>query len=213
MKYIETIKVVDGQIKNLQAHSNRIAQTCGNETDLCRLLGDLANTSGTYRSEPNGTTLTIPPELSQGVVKCRIVYDCDQVYDISFSRYLLPSRSTLSSLKIVECPTLDYHLKYEDRSGINRLMSLRGECDDILITQNGCVSDSSFCNLVFEDNNGLYTPDTPLLRGTARQRLLDNKTIEQRRITVEDIDKYHTIRVINAMIDLEDNIVIDKIVR
>ena len=62
-----------------------------------------------------------------------------------------------------------YPYKYTDRDNINRLIELRGDCDDILIIKNGMVTDSSYANVVFRDLNGNWvTPSTFLLPGTIR---------------------------------------------
>ena len=66
------------------------------------------------------------------------------------------------------------------------------------------VTDTSFCNVVFQNEEGLFTPEHPLLKGTKRALLLDEKRITTRRISVNDLQNYHMAYLINAMIDLEN---------
>ena len=47
-----------------------------------------------------------------------------------------------------------------------------------------------------------FTPDTPLLKGTQRARLIELGELTPKRIAVEDINSYEKISLINAMIDL-----------
>ncbi len=55
--------------------------------------------------------------------------------------------------------------------------------DDIIITKNGNITDSSFSNLVFESSDGaLFTPETYLLEGgTKRKFLLKNGIIREKK--------------------------------
>ncbi|MBN1984735.1 MAG: hypothetical protein JW761_00460, partial [Prolixibacteraceae bacterium] len=49
-----------------------------------------------------------------------------------------------------------------------------------------------------------WTPDTPLLEGTQRERLLKQGKIRVCRITPENLSKYIKVGLINAMQDLEN---------
>ncbi len=119
----------------------------------------------------------------------------------------------VKSLKLVENNEIDYHFKYSDREKLNLLFELRGNCDDILIVKNGLITDSFVANVVLFDGLSWWTPDTPLLPGTQRSRLLQQKKIGKCRITPADLSKYQKIGLINAMQDLEEMpvIVINKI--
>lgn len=184
-EYIETVRVCDGKFENTEEHTARMRRAIGK----------------THAFPPE-----VPQAFRQGRVKCRILYDAAAVKEVTFAHYTLPS---IKSLRVVECADIDYRKKYADRSRLNKLMGRRGACDDILITRNGVVTDTSFCNVVFENAEGLFTPDTPLLEGTKRGLLLKKGVIKERRITVADIPKYDRVRLINAMLDLEDNMNVD----
>jgi 4-amino-4-deoxychorismate lyase len=114
---------------------------------------------------------------------------------------------------LVECNQFDYSYKYENRTFLNQLFQKRGNCDDILIIKNGVVTDSYYANVVFYDGKNWCTPNTPLLPGTQRAKLLQNGKIRETCVTIKSISKYSLIGLINAMQDLENMpaVAIDKI--
>lgn len=184
MNYIETIKIENGQLKNVPLHRQRIKQTVGTELDIPR------------------------PELpSEGIYKYRLLYNEQSIIETAIMPYHI---RPIHSLKAILCDTIDYAYKYEDRSELTRLFNLRGQADDILIIKNNCITDSSYCNLVFENTRGqLFTPSTPLLSGTKRTWLLESRQIQERVIHLQDLHLYNKVRLINAMIELTDNLVVD----
>lgn len=186
--FIETIKVVDGQFLNLSYHMERMNATMitfFNTTMFVELwIGD------------------IPEELRTGVVKCRIIYSYRSV-NVEYERYYI---RRINTLKLVYTDSLDYSFKYADRNSLNSLLQQKDDCDDILIVKNGYITDTSYSNVVFEDASGLYTPSTCLLAGTKRKQLLKKGIIKQAEIREEDIPKYSKLHIINAMIDLHDNV-------
>ena len=90
-------------------------------------------------------------------------------------------------------------MKYSDRSLINKLFDQRGSCDEIIIIKNGKVTDCSIGNLIFRQGKKWYTPDSPLLLGTQREKLLQEGKIQERTIFQEDIVNFDEIKIINAM--------------
>ena len=82
-------------------------------------------------------------------------------------------------------------------------------CDDMSIVRDGFVTDGFSSNLVFESEEGLFTPKTFLLPGTKRQFLIDTGIISERTITGGDIARYAKVRFVNAMTDLEDGVAVD----
>jgi 4-amino-4-deoxychorismate lyase len=134
-----------------------------------------------------------------GLYKCRILYT-DKIDSVEFIPYEV---KPIQSLKIVYDHTIDYALKYEDRNKINALADQRQYCDDVLIIKNGFVTDASYSNVIFFDGNQWVTPNTPLLKGTMRQFLLDVAKIKEEAITVQDIPSFKSFRLINAMLGFE----------
>ncbi len=177
MMYIETIKVVDGVVFNYEYHKQRAFQT-----------------SGIILPE-----IIIPDDRREGVVKCRIVYNTE-IVSIEYIPYTYP---VIQSLKIVEADSFFYDKKYLDRSRLNQFYQNKGDADDILITVNGMLTDTSFCNIVLESEDDLFTPATPMLYGTQRAFLIDQQIITPRQISIDDLSQYKSVRLINAMIGLD----------
>lgn len=191
--FIEVIKIENGMFVNPQPHIERIFSTTLH-----------------FFAKPLFVELNndiIPTHLhTVGIVKCRIVYG-REILSIDFEPYKM---RTIKSLSLAEHNTIDYTYKYHNRDAINKLRALHSESDDILIVKNLQVTDSSFTNVVFEDYAGkLYTPKSTLLAGTKRSQLLNKGVIQEREIHVSDIKSYIGVYLINAMIDIEDNIFVE----
>jgi 4-amino-4-deoxychorismate lyase len=135
----------------------------------------------------------------RGLFKCRIVYD-ELLNDVEFVPY---EPKQIRKLKVVEDNEITYEFKFADRSRINGLFELRGTCDDILIVRNDQATDCSFSNIVFRKGSTWVTPQGPLLKGTMRQKLLDNHLITERVILKRDISSFETYKIINAMLEFD----------
>jgi 4-amino-4-deoxychorismate lyase len=144
--------------------------------------------------------LGVPDAFSQGLVRCNIFYDA-VIRGIEFSAYI---RKEIRSLRLVEDNTINYPLKFSDRQALLALFEQRGEADEIIIVKNGLLTDTSMSNLVFTDGQRWFTPATPLLRGTCRERLLAEGRIVERIIRQGDLEGFTGCRLINAMRDLDD---------
>ena len=186
--FIETIKVKDGSFCNLSLHSRRAIRTSEIHFGVS-LNFDIP-------------TDIIPMDMRIGIVKCRILYS-DTVESITFEPYRF---RPINNLALVYDNDIDYTYKSEDRSSLQSLVSQKGNCDEILIVKNGYITDTSYSNIVLENNEGLFTPSTPLLAGIKRQLLIDAGTIIEKGIRVDDLHRYSRAYLINAMIDLDDNV-------
>lgn len=110
----------------------------------------------------------------------------------------------IRSLRLVYDDALKYPYKYLDRAALRHLFDQRGTCDDVLIVQKGCLTDTSYCNLALFDGTRWCTPATPLLPGTQRQYLLDQGVLSEDTIRVEDLRQFQQIRLFNAMLPWEE---------
>ena len=187
--YIETIKLLDGDLQNLQYHQNRFERT----------------RSHAFRSRSHPQlkqVIQIPDGLRKGLLKCRVIYG-KEVVRIEYEPY---EPGLIRSLKLIFSDTISYGFKSADRSALDALYQLRGTSDDILIVKNGCMTDSYYANVIFWNEDGWFTPDTPLLQGTMRAFLLANGSIKIMRIKLDDLGHFQKIRLINAMNSLHDGI-------
>jgi 4-amino-4-deoxychorismate lyase len=143
--------------------------------------------------------IEVPAEFRSGLFRCRVSYG-QAIEKIEFIKH---QYRPVSSLRLVEDNEIDYHLKYTDREKLNSLFEKRGSCDDILIVKNGYITDSLTANVIFFDGKRWWTPDTPLLPGTQRAKLIVEKKIYVAAITPADLKKYDKAGLINAMQDLD----------
>lgn len=183
LRLVESIKIQDGEICNLQHHQERMDRSLFKHTGIKNRI----NLSD---------ELTVPVEYFTGLYKCRVVYR-DSIELVEFIPYL---RRDIRSLKVIHAD-IDYSCKYENRSELNMLFAQRGECDDILIIKNGLVTDTSSANIAFTDGREWFTPAKPLLNGTKRSRLITEQKLIERDITAADIKKFTHASILNAMID------------
>ena len=188
--FIESIKVFNGIIYNLALHQERVNKTLSEFYPDCKI--DLSE-------------ITIFPMYGQGLYKLRIIYS-DKIEKYEFLPYKIYETKTL---KIVHSDNLKYEHKFLERTAIKRLFSTRGDSDDILIVRNGLITDTSYCNVVLDNGYKLYTPTNPLLRGTKREQLLREKRIEQSEISVDDLVDFKRVILINAMIEVENQVFIE----
>ena len=106
---------------------------------------------------------------------------------------------------MIEAPIgFDYRYKYADRKVLEQLFAQRGDADDILITRNGWITDTSIANIAFRKGDRWYTPSFPLLAGTSWKRLVAADVLIPRPIHQKDIDRYDAFKVFNAMNDWEE---------
>lgn len=194
-QYIESIRVVDRQFQHIDYHTKRLNLT----RKQCLGSSDFLDLS---------TRVPIPDDLDLGVFKCRVVYG-EELNTVEFIPYV-PKK--IETLRLVQCDEATYPFKSEDRDLLNALFDKRGEADDILIVKNNCLTDTSYSNIALYDGVAWYTPDTFLLNGTCRQRLINEGVLHEMRITVDDLSRFLYCRPINAMLVFE-NTLFAKIVR
>ena len=188
MQLLETIRFKNGEFSNLplhQARMNNSLKQLFNSTDKIDLILTLQKSSNKVSDI--------------GLYKCRIVYDTE-IREIEFIPYQMPD---IKSLMLVICNDIQYNYKYFDRQKINELLELKGDADDIVIVKNGLITDSSFANLLFYNGEHWLTPTFPLLKGTQRERLLEQEKIRVADIRPEDLHNFKKIRLINAMLRFE----------
>lgn len=183
--FTEVIKLKDGAFYNLPYHESRMKMTVktfyNKSIDLSKIL--------------------VPNDKITGLYKCRIVYS-NKIHSLEFVSYVFRQ---IQNMRIVHSDNVEYAFKYYNRKPLDNLVADCG-CDEVLIVKNGFVTDSSYSNLVFENSVGLFTPQTYLLNGTKRQLLLDEGSIQEQIIREADLVHYDSVYLINAMIDLDDQV-------
>ncbi len=179
--FLETIKILDGKIFNLSYHQARYE-------GVLKYFG-----LGTAQDLSDFIT---PPQ--NGLYRCRLIYDTNGFIETTYHHY---QKREINSLKILYDDTIEYAIKYANREKLDALFAQREEGDDVLIVKNGLVTDTTIANIAFFDGKRWITPALPLLRGTTRQRLLDEGKIFEEEIRIQDIERFKQVALMNAMID------------
>lgn len=180
--YLETIRSVDGEIMNISYHQKRyesVLKELG-----CEDIKDLKE------------YLDPPP---YGVYRCRLVYTKDTI-DVTYHEY---KKRDIYSLKLIFNNNIEYSKKSANRDEIDSMFENRGEADDILIIKNLFVTDTSIANIAFYKDGLWITPRNPLLKGTTRQRFIDEGQIIEEDIKVQELRSFSRVALLNAMIGFD----------
>jgi len=184
-EFLETIKVVDGKALHIEYHQARYESVL-----------DEFHASKYHSLEK---LLTDAPK--EGLFRCRIVYASEGVLCVSYHPYV---KRSIEKIKLIEVPAaFEYAKKYANRRELDAFFEQREHCDDVLMAQDGFVKDTTIANIALLREGVWYTPKSPLLKGTTRQRLLDNGKIEEVQIKVDELYEYESLALMNAMVDFD----------
>lgn len=190
-RFIETIRAEDGIIQQPDRHQQRMSRTL--QEHGISAAPSIYELLKAIDINPNGR------------VRVRIEYGLDGMVSIEQFPYM---RKTISSMRLISIHPPDYRYKYADRAWINALKD-NSQSDEILIVRDHCITDASIANIAFFDGKSWWTPDTPLLSGTERKRLLESGVIREKRIREQELDCFVSFRLMNAMLPWEDEIMYD----
>lgn len=178
MEYFETIKCNDYEIFNLEFHQKRVARSIGLNINLQDYIYP----------------------LSSKLIRCKLIYNESEVVDVQYFKY---QKREIKTFKIVNGDECDYSKKYLDRTCIDELFKQKEDADEIMIIKNGLLTDTSIANIAIFDGSSWITSKNPLLLGTTRARLLEDKTIFEKDITLDMLKEAKKIALMNAMIDFD----------
>lgn len=184
---IESIKILENKVYNLDFHQARIA----------RAMESIYESSATIDFNP---ILQAAQDLDRNLYKLRIVYN-DTYLKYEFQPYTL---KPIKTLQLISSNKIAYSHKFLDRTHLEKLYKLKRAADDILIVKNGMVTDTYYCNIALLKEGQWVTPKTPLLKGTKREQLLNGHQITEAIVYKEDLMQYERIRLFNAMIEFGD---------
>lgn len=176
--YFETIKCDDYEVFNLDYHEKRIAKSIALNLNLQEYI--------------------YPP--SNELFRCKVIYTQDGIEDVQYFKY---KKRDIKSFKIIVDDDIDYSKKSLDRECIDNLFEKKEQADEIIIVKNGVVTDTSIANIAIFDGTNWITSKSPLLEGTTRARLLEEKIIFEKDITLEMLQKAKKLALMNAMIDFD----------
>jgi len=186
-QFFESIQVNDGLVCNLNQHQDRVSRTLKafgmpeNSIELSEII----------------KTISLP---QKGLYKLRVSYELDESFHYEFQPY---QYKKLSNFALVDIVGQEYDFKFENRDWINEALLQSGSAE-IIMHDAGFVKDSSYANIVFFDGKKWYTPAEPLLKGTQRAKLLKEGIIQAKAIHIDDLDSFHSFKLINAMLDWDN---------
>ena len=175
----ETIKIGEGKVVNLSYHQTRCdmsRETLFQTTDIL----DLAS---------------IIKAPQTGLYRCRILYD-EKLHSIEYIPY---SPKKIQTLRIVSS-NIGYDFKYANRDALNALLESNKDVDEVIIEKDGYLTDTTISNIAFFDGTQWFTPEKPLLKGTMREKLLDEMFLQTKQIQQKDLHQYSQVALMNAMI-------------
>jgi len=184
--FFESIRLLDGAPENLSYHQARVNRTI---------------------SDHRGTTLDL--ELlrqkenfpAQGLYKWRVSYNT-QGDTVSIIEAYTAQHPT--EIKLMEADHIIYRYKYENRETIHQLLSQSG-ASDIIMVQEGLLTDTSYANLAFFNGVEWHTPKKPMLEGTQRAKLIDHAVLIEKDIYIDQLNQYLNFKRINAMMTWDDS--------
>ncbi len=176
---LETIKIEDGAVCNLDYHQKR----CDKSRKILFNCDDILELSVSIKAP------------KKGIYRCRILYN-NKIHSIEYLPY---TAKKIKTLKVISS-TIDYSYKYANRDALNTLLTTHDDVDDILIEKEGYLTDTSISNIAFYDGVQWFTPTTPLLEGTMRAKLLDEGFLKTKNIRKENLSSYTQVALMNAMI-------------
>ena len=184
--FFETIRYSNAAAANLLFHQQRVDRTfLHNGIDIAI---DLLTIDINTEAEKSGV-------INEGVYKCKISYDLNGKYSISFEAYQIRPIKTFT---LVDIGINDYSFKFTDRSWINKAVQ-SVSTDEVIFIKDGMLKDASYTNIVLFDGIDWVTPLHPLLHGTKRARLLSEKKIIEKDIHVDQLKDFKSLKFVNAM--------------
>lgn len=185
---VESIKIKDGIVYNIEYHNRRL----NNSRSIL---------FGTVNKVDLSDHIVIPEQYSEGLVKCRVLYK-EKVESVEFQNY---NFRKVEELVLIEDDDINYEFKYADRSKLEYYAAIVAPAIPLFV-KNKRITDTAWANVVLYDGTKYSTPGFPLLKGTKRGKLIEQRRIVEEDIKVDQIENYTSLFIINAMIDLEDDI-------
>jgi len=177
---LETIKIQNQKVYNIEYHNKRL------NLSRYKLFGVSSSIDlNSYINIPNDNKL----------YRCRILYDRD-IIKIEYIPYTPKNQQNF----IIIDSDIEYDYKFSNRDELNILKENYSKYDDIIISQNGLLKDTTIANIAFLDNGIWITPMKPLLYGTMRAKMIDDNMLVARDINIREINKYSGFAIMNAMV-------------
>jgi 4-amino-4-deoxychorismate lyase len=194
--FFETIRYSNAAAASLFFHQKRVERTFMRFGEACKLNLFAID----FKSEADKNEA-----INDCVYKCKMLYDLKGNYHISFEPY---SIRTIKTFTLFDVGSNDYSIKFTDRAWINNALK-SVTTDEVLFIKDGFLKDASYANIVLFDGYNWVTPFNPLLFGTNRALLLNEKKIIEKPITIDQLKDHKKLKFINAMMLWDESPTID----
>ncbi len=184
-EFFETFKLLNGQLCHVTFHLERIRKT----------QNAFFRTAGFEITEIYDALKDYP----EGLFKVRVDYN-SSITGIRADLYEIQPHRKLGFL---DAGNFDYSFKFAHRDFFRESFSHYPDCDDILFLKEGCITDTTYCNVALFDGREWITPSTYLLPGTKRAALIHSGALREARVTLQNLMDFKAIAFINAMRDFE----------
>ena len=192
--FFESIRYINGALENLAYHQQRVDRTFMHFKDTVAAKGPIAKLSL--------ASIQLPIDLlNNHVYKCRIQYNLAADFEATFKPYTM---KTIKNCILTEIGNNKYDFKFNNRDWLDEALR-KAETDEIILMDHGTIKDASYANLAFFDGKYWFTPKNPLLLGTRRAALIEKGIVNEIEIRVNDLYKYKSIKLINAMMLWEES--------
>jgi len=183
MRFLETIRVDERRVFNLEFHNLRLNRT---RRDFFSNISDIDLKE----------YIKNPPE--SGLWRCRVVYS----REIESVEYIPYTPKRFESFKVVSS-NVDYSYKYLNRKRLDNLRANATGFSDVIIEKEGFLTDTTIANIAFFDGESWITPKSPLLRGTFREKMIAQNRVVLKNIKSEDLKHFLSFALMNAMIGFQ----------
>jgi 4-amino-4-deoxychorismate lyase len=183
---LESIRIENHTLQHIDLHNKRF-------NEARRALYGLHNTVMLE------DLIELPTNIGNQRYKCRVLTN-GETFDVEIKPY---HQREIKTLIVIRFDEIEYTYKTTNRALLDQAFALRQNCDDIIIVKNDKVTDAWAANLIFFNGEKWVTPSTPLLKGIQREYLLSTGKIFEQNIYSADIKNFEKIKLINAMIDLD----------
>ena len=182
---LETFCLLDGSVLNVAYHEARVKQSLELAFPIALMVNDILREASRL-----GAT--------SGRWRASITYSSHGIERIQIVPYIAPRIETLLLTPIAEN---FYCKKWANRDRLNSFKSPLPPGVEPLFTLLEQPTDTTFTNIIVERHNTLYTPESTLLAGPKRQKLLAERTVQPLPMIATALYAFEWIHLINAMLN------------
>ncbi len=186
MELIETMLVTNSNIKNFKYHLKRVENTFKffkwkfNQKEWEKLKEKF-----TFKQKP---------------LRVRVTYNQFGIKEIELFDI---KKREFKKFKTIDI-NFNYSFKYKNRKNFENLYQKYPNFDEFILVKNGLITDTTISNLAFFTGKEWLSPKNPLLKGTVREKLLNEKKIKLTDIHKADLKYFKKIAMINAILGFRE---------